>query len=41
MQDATAVARQALQAGAKAYVLKESADVELVLAICTAASGGT
>ena len=41
MQDAPAFARQALQAGATAYVLKESADVELVRAIRTAASGGT
>lgn len=41
MEDAPAFARQALQAGANAYVLKESADAELVLAIRTVAAGGT
>jgi two-component system response regulator NreC len=40
MQDAPAFARQALQAGAVAYVLKEAADAELVLAIRTASAGG-
>jgi len=40
MQDAPAFARQALQAGATAYVLKEAADAELVLAIRTVAGGG-
>ena len=41
MQDAPAFARQALQVGASAYVLKEAAAAELVLAIRTVASGGT
>jgi two-component system response regulator NreC len=41
MQDAPAFARRALQAGATAYVLKEAADAELVLAIRTVAAGGT
>lgn len=41
MQDAPAYARQALQAGATAYVLKEAAEAELVLAVRTVASGGT
>lgn len=41
MQDAPAFARQALQAGATAYVLKEAAQAELVLAIRTVAAGGT
>ena len=41
MQNEPAFARQALQAGAAAYVLKEAADDELVEAVRTAASGGT
>jgi two-component system response regulator NreC len=41
MQNDAAFARQALQAGARAYVLKEAADDELVQAIRTAAAGGT
>lgn len=41
MEDAPAYAREALQAGATAYVLKEAADAELVLALRTVASGGT
>ena len=41
MQNEPAFARQALQAGAAAYVLKEAADDELVQAIHTAATGGT
>jgi two-component system response regulator NreC len=41
MEDEPAYAREALQAGATAYVLKEAADAELVLAIRTVASGGT
>jgi len=41
MQDAPAFAREALQAGATAYVLKEAAAAELVIAIRTVASGGT
>jgi two-component system response regulator NreC len=41
MQDDPAFARQALQAGAKGYVLKESADAELVSAIRAAADGRT
>lgn len=41
MEDAPAYAREALQAGATAYVLKEAADAELVLAVRTVASGGT
>jgi two-component system response regulator NreC len=41
MQNEPAFARQALQAGAAAYVLKEAADDELVEAVRTAAAGGT
>jgi two-component system, NarL family, response regulator NreC len=41
MQDDPAFARQALQAGARGYVLKESADAELVSAIRAAAEGRT
>jgi two-component system response regulator NreC len=41
MQNEPAFARQALQAGAAAYVLKEAADDELVEAVRAAASGGT
>jgi two-component system response regulator NreC len=41
MQDDPAFARQALQAGAKGYVLKEAADTELVSAIRAAADGRT
>ncbi len=41
MQDEPAFARQALQAGAAAYVLKEAADDELVEAVRIAAGGGT
>lgn len=41
MQNDPAFARQALQAGARAYVLKESADSELVGAIHAAAEGRT
>jgi two-component system response regulator NreC len=41
MQDDPAFARAALQAGARAYVLKEAADEELVQAVRVAASGGT
>jgi two-component system response regulator NreC len=41
MQNEPAFARQALQAGAAAYVLKEAADDELVGAVHIAASGGT
>jgi two-component system response regulator NreC len=41
MEDAPAYVREALQAGATAYVLKEAADAELVLAVRTVASGGT
>jgi two-component system response regulator NreC len=41
MQNEPAFARQALQAGAAAYVLKEAADDELVEAVRIAASGGT
>jgi two-component system, NarL family, response regulator NreC len=41
MQDAPAFARQALRSGAAAYVLKEAADAELVLAIRAVAAGGT
>lgn len=39
MQDEPAYARQALQSGALGYVLKESADAELVEAVRAAASG--
>jgi two-component system response regulator NreC len=41
MQEDPAFAREALQAGASGYVLKEAADQELVQAIRAAASGGT
>ncbi len=41
MQDDPAFAREALQAGAAAYVLKEAADEELVAAIHAAADGRT
>jgi two-component system, NarL family, response regulator NreC len=41
MQAETAFARQALQAGVAAYVLKEAADDELVAAVRTAAQGQT
>jgi two-component system response regulator NreC len=40
MQEDPAFAREALQAGASAYVLKEAADEELVQAVRAAASGG-
>ena len=41
MQDDPAFAREALRAGALAYVLKEAADVELVRAVRMAAEGRT
>jgi two-component system response regulator NreC len=41
MQNDPAFARQALTAGARAYVLKEAADAELVEAVRAAANGGT
>src|ERR1041384_930945 len=41
MQDDPAFARQALQAGALGFVLKEAADEELLEAVRLAASGGT
>jgi two-component system, NarL family, response regulator NreC len=41
MQEDPAFAREALQAGASAYVLKEAADDELVQAVRAAAAGGT
>jgi two-component system response regulator NreC len=41
MQDDPAYAREALQAGASGYVLKEAADEELVQAVRIAADGGT
>jgi two-component system response regulator NreC len=41
MQNDPAFARRALQAGAKAYVLKEAADAELVQAVRAAAEGRT
>jgi two-component system response regulator NreC len=41
MQNDPAFAREALQAGARGYVLKEAADAELVQAVRAAASGGT
>jgi two-component system response regulator NreC len=41
MQNDPAFARQALQTGAKGYVLKESADAELVQAVQAAAQGRT
>ena len=40
MQEDPAFAREALQAGASAYVLKEAADDELVQAVRAAAAGG-
>jgi two-component system response regulator NreC len=41
MQENPEYARNALQAGAKAYVLKEAADTELVQAVRSAAAGET
>ena len=41
MQEDPAFAREALRAGARGYVLKQSAGTELVQAIRAAASGGT
>jgi two-component system response regulator NreC len=41
MQSDPVFAREALQAGARAYVLKEAAGAELVTAVRTAAAGGT
>jgi two-component system, NarL family, response regulator NreC len=41
MQDDPAFAREALQSGAKGYVLKEAADAELVEAVRAAATGRT
>ena len=41
MQEDPAFAREALRAGARGYVLKQAAGTELVLAIRTAAEGGT
>jgi two-component system response regulator NreC len=41
MQDDPAFAREALQSGARAYVLKEAADEELVRAVRAAAAGDT
>jgi two-component system response regulator NreC len=41
MQDDPAFAREALQAGARGYVLKHAAGTELVQAIRAAAGGGT
>ena len=41
MQDDPAFARQALQAGARGFVLKEAADEELLEAIRLAAAGDT
>src|SRR6476646_7784207 len=41
MQDDPQFARQALRAGAAGYVLKESADAELVEAVRRVAGGGT
>ena len=41
MQNEPAFARQALQAGARGYVLKEAADAELVQAVHAAAEGRT
>jgi len=41
MQEDPAFARDALRAGASAYVMKEAADDELVQAVRAAASGGT
>jgi two-component system response regulator NreC len=41
MQDDPAFAREALRAGAKGYVLKQAAGIELVQAVRAAAGGGT
>jgi two-component system, NarL family, response regulator NreC len=41
MQEDPSFARSALQAGARGYVLKDSADAELVEAVRRAATGGT
>jgi two-component system response regulator NreC len=41
MQNEPAFARRALQAGVRAYVLKEAADAELVQAVRSAAAGDT
>jgi two-component system, NarL family, response regulator NreC len=41
MQDDPAFAREAMQSGAKGYVLKEAADAELVQAVRAAAAGRT
>ncbi|MEA2293459.1 MAG: two-component system, NarL family, response regulator NreC [Solirubrobacteraceae bacterium] len=41
MQSDPVFAREAMQAGARAYVLKEAAGAELVTAVRTAAGGGT
>jgi two-component system, NarL family, response regulator NreC len=41
MQNEPAFARQALSAGARAYVLKEAADDELITAVRKVAAGGT
>jgi two-component system response regulator NreC len=41
MQSDPAFAREALQAGARAYVLKEAAGAELLTAVRMAAAGGT
>jgi two-component system response regulator NreC len=41
MQNDPAIARQAMQAGASGYVLKEAADDEMIDAIRAAAAGGT
>ena len=41
MQSDPVFAREALQAGARAYVLKEAAGAELVTAVRIAAGGGT
>jgi two-component system, NarL family, response regulator NreC len=41
MQSDPVFAREALQAGARAYVLKEAAGAELVTAVRSAAAGGT
>lgn len=41
MQDEPAIAREAMRAGALAYILKEAADAELVKAVRMAAAGST
>jgi two-component system, NarL family, response regulator NreC len=41
MQEDPAFARETMQAGASAYVLKEAADEELVQAVRAPATGGT